>query len=86
MLLKLSWPVMAGMVLQCLLSTVDIYFVSHLGTTAAAAASLGNSMAGVIFFLSTLVSAGTVALVARSSGQGDEAAIRRVCGVSRSRR
>lgn len=82
MLLKLSWPVMAGMVLQCLLSTVDIYFVSHLGTTAAAAASLGNSMAGVIFFLSTLVSAGTVALVARSSGRGDEAAIRRVCGVS----
>ena len=82
LLLKLSWPVMAGMVLQCLLSTVDIYFVSHLGTTAAAAASLGNSMAGVIFFLSTLVSAGTIALVARSSGQGDEAAVRRVCGLS----
>lgn len=73
---------MLGMILQCLLSTVDIYFVSKLGTTAAAAASLGNSAAGVIFFFSTLVSAGTVALVARSSGQGDRAAIQRTCGVS----
>lgn len=82
MLLKLSWPVMAGMILQCLLSTVDIYFVSRLGTTAAAAVSLGNSVAGVIFFFSTLVSAGTIALVARSSGQGDRQAIREVCGVS----
>jgi putative MATE family efflux protein len=81
-LLKLSWPVMVGMVLQCLLSTVDIYFVSKLGTTAAAAVSLGNSVAGVVFFMSTLVSAGTVALVARSSGQGDDAAIREACGMS----
>lgn len=82
MLLKLSWPVMVGMVLQCLLSTVDYIFVSRLGTTAAAAIALGNSLAGVIFFLSTLVSAGTVALVARSSGRGDDAAIRQVCGMS----
>ncbi len=82
MLFKLSWPVMAGMILQCLLSTVDIYFVSQLGTTAAAAVSLGNSVAGVIFFFSTLVSAGTIALVARSSGQGDGKAIREVCGMS----
>jgi putative MATE family efflux protein len=82
LLLKLSWPVMAGMILQCLLSTVDIYFVSQLGTTAAAAVSLGNSVAGVIFFFSTLVSAGTIALVARSYGQGDHEAIREVCGMS----
>lgn len=82
MLLKLSWPVMAGMVLQCLLATVDIYFVSRLGTTAAAAVSLGNSVSGVIFFFSTLVSAGTIALVARSSGRGDARTIREVCGMS----
>ena len=82
MLLKLSWPVMVGMILQCLLSTVDIYFVSRLGTTAAAAVSLGNSLASVIFFTSTLVSAGTVALVSRSSGQGDTGTIRKVCGMS----
>jgi putative MATE family efflux protein len=82
LLFKLSWPVMVGMILQCLLATVDIYFVSRLGTTAAAAVSLGNSVAGVIFFFSTLVSAGTIALVARSSGQGDAGAIREVCGMS----
>lgn len=82
LLLKLAWPVMVGMILQCLLSTVDIYFVSQLGTTAAAAVSLGNSVAGVIFFFSTLVSAGTIALVARSSGRGDTRAIQEVCGMA----
>lgn len=82
MLLKLSWPVMVGMVLQCLLATVDAIFISRLGTAAQAAAGLGNNLYGVIVFFSTLVSAGTVALVARSSGEGDEAAIRRVCGTS----
>lgn len=82
MLLKLSWPVMVGMVLQCLLSTVDTIFISRLGTAAQAAAGLGNNLYGVIIFFSTLVSAGTVALVSRSSGEGDVATIRQVCGMS----
>jgi putative MATE family efflux protein len=82
LLLKLSWPVMAGMILQCLLSTVDTIFVSRLGTTALAAASLGNSLFQVIVFFSTLVSAGTVALVSRSSGRGDGKTIRDVSGMS----
>src|SRR5690349_10881717 len=82
LLLKLSWPVMLGMILQCGLATVDAIFISRLGTAAQAAAGLGNSLSGVIIFFSTLVSAGTVALVARSSGEQDEDAIRQVCGMS----
>jgi putative MATE family efflux protein len=68
---QLSWPVMIGMILQSLLGTVDMAFISSLGTSQAAAASLGNSAAGVIFVMSSLVSAGTIALIARSYGEGN---------------
>ncbi len=64
----LAWPVMIGSILQTLLSTVDTYFISNLGTSEAAAASLGNSASSVVFVMSALVSAGTIALVSRSYG------------------
>jgi putative MATE family efflux protein len=67
----LSWPVMLGMILQSLLGTVDMIFISKLGTNELAAASLGLSATTVVFVLSTLVSAGTIALVTRSYGEGN---------------
>lgn len=79
---ELSWPVMLGMILQSLLGTVDMMFISRLGTAPLAAASISSSAASVIFVLSTLVSAGTIALVSRSFGQGDMEAVRRFSGES----
>lgn len=67
----LSWPVMLGMILQSLLGTVDMIFISRLGTNELAAASLGLTTINVVFVLSTLVSAGTIALVTRSYGEGN---------------
>lgn len=67
----LSWPVMLGMILQSLLGTVDMIFISKLGTNELAAASLGLTTINVVFVLSTLVSAGTIALVTRSYGEGN---------------
>lgn len=67
----LSWPVMLGMILQSLLGTVDLIFISKLGTNELTAASLGLSATTVVFVLSTLVSAGTIALVTRSYGEGN---------------
>lgn len=78
----LSWPVMAGMILQSLLSTVDTYFISKLGTSEAAAAGLSNSSSSVIFVISTLVSAGTIALVSRSYGEGNMDAVKKLSGES----
>ena len=78
----LSWPVMVGMILQSLLGTVDIYFISMLGTSEAAAAGLSNSASAVIFVMSTLVSAGTVALVSRSYGEGNMDAVKKFSGES----
>ena len=79
---KLSWPVMLGMILQSLLSTVDTFFISQLGTSEAAAAGLSNSASGVVFVMSTLVSAGTIALVSRSYGEGNMEAVKKLSGES----
>jgi putative MATE family efflux protein len=79
---QLSWPVMIGMILQSLLGTVDMAFISSLGTSQAAAASLGNTASGVIFVMSSLVSAGTIALVSRSYGEGKMEDIKKFNGES----
>lgn len=73
----LSWPVMLGMILQSLLGTVDMMFISMLGTSQLASASISNSVSGVIFVMSSLVSAGTLALVSRSFGEGNMDAVRK---------
>jgi len=74
---ELSWPVMIGMILQSLLGTVDTKFIGMLGTKQLSAASVSNSVAGVIFVMSSLVSAGTIALVSRSYGEGDMKAVQK---------
>lgn len=81
-IIMLSWPVMVGMILQSLLGTVDTYFISKLGTNQAAAAGLSNSASSVIFVMSTLVSAGTIALVSRSYGEGNMEAVKKISGES----
>lgn len=81
-LFSLSWPVMLGMVLQTLLTSVDLFYISKLGKDFAAAASLSNSSSTVIFVLSSLVSAGAIALVSRSFGSGDEKNVRAFSGIS----
>lgn len=73
---------MIGMILQSLLGTVDTYFISQLGTSQSAAASLANSASSVIFVISTLVSAGTIALVSRSMGEGNMDSVRKYSGES----
>ncbi|MBU3143732.1 MATE family efflux transporter [Clostridium sp. CF012] len=78
----LSWPIMIGMILQSLLGTVDTYFIAKLGTNEAAAAALSNSATSVIFVISTLVTAGTIALVSRSYGEGDMVAVKAFSGQS----
>lgn len=74
---QLSWPVMLGMILQSLLGTVDTMFISRLGTSQLAAASMSNSILGVVFVMSSLVSAGALALISRSFGEGDMDSVRK---------
>lgn len=81
-LFSLSWPVMLGMILQTLLTSVDLFYISKLGKDYAAAASLSNSSSTVVFVLSSLVSAGAIALVSRNFGSGDEKNVRTFSGIS----
>jgi putative MATE family efflux protein len=78
----LSWPVMLSIILQNLLGTVDMVFIGTLGPKQLAAAALSTSVSGVIFVMSSLISSGTVALVARSYGEGDLKAVKRFNGIS----
>ncbi|MFZ5967883.1 MAG: MATE family efflux transporter [Bacillota bacterium] len=79
---NLSWPVIVGMALQSLLGTVDLKFISMIGTTQTAAASISNSAAGVIFVMCALVASGTVAIVARAYGEENHEEVRRIGGQS----
>ena len=81
-ILSLAWPVMLGMVFQSLLATVDTYFISQLGLEQSASSGIANSISGVVFVMSTLVSAGTIALIARSFGEENWEAIRSISGNS----
>lgn len=77
---QLAWPVMIGMILQSLLGTVDMMFIALLGTEPLASASIANSVTSVVFVFSTLVSAGTIALVSRSYGEEDMDSVRKFSG------
>lgn len=85
-IIKLSWPVMVGMILQSLLGTIDLKFISMIGkgksAVEQAAASLGSSAFWVVFVISALISSGAVALVARSYGENDHNAVKKFSGVS----
>lgn len=77
---RLSWPVMLGTILQSLVYTCDLFFVSKLGTVFASSAALGTSAAGVVFVMSALIGAGTIALASRGFGEGDWDKIRSATG------
>lgn len=77
---KLSWPVMVGMILQSLLSTVDMIFVGRLGTIQLSAVGMSNSALSFIFVLSTLVSSGVIALVSRYGGEGNLEKVKEISG------
>ncbi|MBN2795890.1 MAG: MATE family efflux transporter [Clostridia bacterium] len=69
---KLGIPLVLGSVLQILMNTMDMMFVSRLGTSYAAASAMGTSIAGVVFVFSMLISAGAIALVSQKIGSKDE--------------
>lgn len=81
-IIKLSWPVMLAVILQNLMGTADLYFISKISNTAAAAANLGVSLYGVIFVSSALISVGTMAIVARYVGEGNQEMMEKTTGTA----
>jgi putative MATE family efflux protein len=71
---ELAWPTMAAFGLQTVVGFVDMLFVSQLGTEAVAGVGIGSQIHFVAFALFAAVGTGTVALVSRAVGAGDERA------------
>ncbi len=79
---KLAIPLMIGSILQILMGTVDMIFISRLGKEYASASAMGNSISGVIFILAMLIASGSIALVSRRRGEGDVNGVKTIAGTS----
>ena len=75
-LLSLAGPMLVGAALQNVQSLIDLYWVGRLGSSAVAAIALGGTLMMVMFPVVMGMSAGTIAMVSRRTGEGrhDEAA------------
>jgi putative MATE family efflux protein len=69
---ELAWPSMSAFGLQAVVGFVDILFVSQLGTAAVAGVGIGAQVHFIVFSVMAAVTTGTVALVARDTGAGDD--------------
>jgi len=68
-IIRLSLPVMMGEVMFSIMSFVDRYFIAKLGLNEAAGSSLSTTVVWVLLTVSALITGGSVALVARKTGE-----------------
>ncbi|MFP6664498.1 MAG: MATE family efflux transporter [Deltaproteobacteria bacterium] len=71
----LAWPIALSNSSIALFLIANLFWIGHLGTTAVAAVSLCGHVLFILFGLTQIVNAGTVALVSRAvgAGRGEEA-------------
>lgn len=67
----LAWPVMVSTSTVMLLMVANLFWIGHLGTEAVAAVSLTSHILFMAFGLTQIVFTGTVAVVARRTGEND---------------
>jgi putative MATE family efflux protein len=79
---KLALPTMITSALFDVFNLVDMIFVGRLGPSAIAAVSMSGILMGIIRMIAMGISTGTMALVSRFTGSGDEASAEKVLGQS----
>ncbi len=70
-MLSLAWPVIVSNLLQTVTMFVDLVMVGQLGHEALAAVGLGGQVLFFVWAIMMGLSTGTIAIVARRSGEGD---------------
>ncbi|ELY24866.1 efflux protein, mate family [Halogeometricum borinquense DSM 11551] len=81
-LVSLSWPLVAGNLLQTFYNLADMFWVGRVGPKAVAAVSLMFPTAWMFVSVAMGVTAAAVALVSQHVGAGDDRAAERVVGQS----
>ncbi len=70
-ILRLAFPAMIGMSLHNIMLIMDTFWVGKLGKEQVAAVAMSGSILWVLMSFVPLISAGTMAMVARAVGRGD---------------
>jgi putative MATE family efflux protein len=68
----LAWPSIVTFALQSGVGLIDLVFVSHLGSDVVAGVGIGSQLQFTALSMIAAIATGTVALVARATGAGDQ--------------
>ncbi|MDD3890613.1 MAG: MATE family efflux transporter, partial [Syntrophomonadaceae bacterium] len=71
LLVKLSFPAMAGMILYSLLNLVDVFFIARLGPEALAVMTISIPVQVLVTSMASATGVGVTSLIARTLGAGD---------------
>ena len=74
-IIYLAWPIIIQSLLQVLIGTIDIKMVGSLGVDAISAVGTGRNIIMLIMVLVMAVSTGTIAMISRFTGIGDQESV-----------